>query len=485
MHISALHRRWVVALLLAGLPLNVLASPGEQGIDPIAPVIFSVTGFLVLALVGQATARRLGLPTVLGELTIGIVAGNALYVLGLDLAFVLREGSAALDIATKAITGDVSWLAAAQSELTPETAKKLIAILQGPYGGTYLQILQIIDVLAKYGLIFLLFLVGLGTSINELKNTGVDSTRVAVLGSTMPFMLGMATVIFLQPDSDLNTAIFVGATLAATSIGITARVLSDLHQDRAREGRVILGAAVLDDILGLILLAVVSGVIVIGELSVMVVAKVLGQTALFFLLAYFVSPLFLRGIKALMRHAEATEVKVMAAVIFTMALAWAAKVLGLATIIGAFTAGTLLHERNFSEWDSDKEKRYTIRDLITPLKITLAPLFFVFMGFQVKLEAFMQGDALVMALALTCVAMMSKLFAGFGARRGLNRLAIGLAMMPRGEVGLIFASIGKGLGVVPDTLFSAIVIMVVVTTLITPVLLERVIGTQASAAHHQ
>jgi Kef-type K+ transport system membrane component KefB len=246
-----------------------------------------------------------------------------------------------------------------------------------------------------------------------------------------------------------------------------------------------LGAAVLDDILGLILLAVVSGVIVIGELSMMVVAKVLAQTALFFLLAYFGSPLFVRGMKALMRHTEPAEIKIMVSVVFAMVLAWAAKVLGLATIIGAFTAGTLLHERNFNDLGSDHEQRCTVRDLISPLKTTLAPLFFVFMGFQVKLEAFLEDGALIMALALTCVAMMGKLFAGFGARRGLNRLAIGLAMMPRGEVGLIFASVGKGLGVVPDTLFSAIVIMVVVTTLITPVLLERVIGTQASAAHHQ
>lgn len=473
---TLLDRRWPVAVLLFAMLPPALASPGGQGVDPIAPVIFCVTGFLVLALFGQAMARRLGLPAVLGELIIGIIAGNLLYALGIDLALVLREGSAALSVATEIMTEDIPWMSAARSELDPATASSLVEILRGPYGGTYLQILQIIDVLAKYGLIFLLFLVGLGTSVKELGNTGVDSTRVAVLGSAIPFMLGMATVMLVQPGSDLNTAIFVGATLAATSIGITARVLSDLHQDQAREGRVILGAAVLDDILGLILLAVVSGVIAVGELSMMVVAKVLGQTALFFLLAYFGSPLFVRGMKALMRHTEPAEIKIMVSVVFAMVLAWAAKVLGLATIIGAFTAGTLLHERNFSEWNSDDEKHYTIRDLIAPLKITLAPLFFVFMGFQVKLEAFMQGDALIMALALTSAAILGKLFAGFGARRGLNRLAIGLAMMPRGEVGLIFASVGKGLGVVPDTIFSAIVIMVVATTLVTPVLLERVLG---------
>lgn len=477
-----LKQRWAVVLLLLGIPFTVLASSSEQGADPIAPIIFSFSGFLILALVGQAVARRLGLPTVLGELAIGVVAGNALYVLGLDLALVLREGSAALDIATKAMPDDLSCLAAAQSKLDPETASQLTEILQGPYGGIYLQILQTIDVLAKYGLIFLLFLVGLGTSISELKKTGVDSVRVAFLGSLIPFVLGMATVMLLQPAYDLNTAIFVGATLAATSIGITARVLSDMHQDQAREGRVILGAAVLDDILGLILLAVVSGVIVMGELSVAVVAKVLGQTALFFLLAYFGTPFLLRGMKALMRHAEAAEVKIMVSVIFAMVLAWTAKVLSLATIIGAFTAGVLLHERNFSELDSDNEKPYTVRDLISPLKITLAPLFFVFMGFQVKLEAFLDPSALIMAVALTGVAMAGKLLAGFGARRGVNRLAIGLAMMPRGEVGLIFASVGKGLGVVPDALFSAIVIMVVVTTLVTPVLLERVLGTKPSSS---
>lgn len=161
--------------------------------------------------------------------------------------------------------------------------------------------------------------------------------------------------------------------------------------------------------------------------------------------------------------------------LFVMTLAWLANLIGLATIIGAFTAGVILHDGYFRHWGDVSQHRLSIKDLIAPLETILVPIFFVLMGIQVKLETFMNTKVILVALLLIVVAMLGKLVAGLGARHGCSRLAIGIGMMPRGEVGLIFASLGKSLGVLNDSLFSAIVIMVVVTTLVTPPLLKYAI----------
>ena len=161
--------------------------------------------------------------------------------------------------------------------------------------------------------------------------------------------------------------------------------------------------------------------------------------------------------------------------LFVMTLAWFANLIGLATIIGAFTAGVILHDGYFRHWGDTTQHRLSIKDLVAPLETILAPIFFVLMGIQVKLETFLDTNVVLVALLLIIVAIIGKLVSGLGARQGCNRLAIGIGMVPRGEVGLIFASLGKSLDVLSDSLFSSIVIMIVVTTLITPPLLKYAI----------
>jgi Kef-type K+ transport system membrane component KefB len=156
-----------------------------------------------------------------------------------------------------------------------------------------------------------------------------------------------------------------------------------------------------------------------------------------------------------------------------MVLAWLANLVGLATIVGAFAAGVILHDAYFHHWGKIDEHQYSIRDLIAPLEVILVPIFFVLMGIQVKLESFFDLHVVLMAFGLILAAIIGKLLSGIGAERGTNRLAIGIGMMPRGEVGLVFASIGKSLEVFSDELFSALVLMVIVTTLFTPPLLKH------------
>ena len=158
--------------------------------------------------------------------------------------------------------------------------------------------------------------------------------------------------------------------------------------------------------------------------------------------------------------------------LFVMVLAWFANLVGLATIVGAFAAGVILHDGYFLKWGDVREHKFSIRDLISPLEVILVPIFFVLMGIQVKLETFLDPHVIIMGFGLIVAAVIGKLLSGLGASRGSSRLAIGMGMVPRGEVGLIFASIGKSLGVFSDALFSALILMVIVTTLMTPPLLK-------------
>ena len=439
--------------------------------DPIAPVILGVTGILFFAILGRFVARRLNQPSVLGEVVIGILIGVVGSYFGLELVIVLREGPAVFDIINLWLSG-VPLPAAAEQILGPVAAEALLAVLQGPNGGIYMQVAHTVDVFSRYGVIFLLFLVGLRSSLEEMRTVGFEAGRVAVLGVVLPFILGFASMRVLAPEVSLNTDMFVAATLGATSVGITAEVLRELGRDRSREGHIILGAAVFDDVLGLVMLAVVSGIIVSGGVVIGNVVSIVALAAIFLVGAVYLGPYILRLTVRVLGRLDIVEAKMFTSFMFVMMLAWLANLVGLATIVGAFTAGVILHEGYFKDLHPEGE-HISIHELIMPLEVILVPIFFVLMGIQVKLESFMDIKVVVTAAGLLLAAMLGKIISGWGAGAGKNRWLIGFGMMPRGEVGLIFASIGKSLGVITDALFSAIVLMVILTTLAAPPLIKR------------
>jgi Kef-type K+ transport system membrane component KefB len=220
------------------------------------------------------------------------------------------------------------------------------------------------------------------------------------------------------------------------------------------------------------MLAAVSGIVVTGGIELGQISKVVLLAALFLGGAIYLSPYFLRAIIKMMRHLDMVEAKMFVSYMFVMVLAWLANLSGLATIIGAFTAGVILHDAYFKYWGDDEGRRVSIRDLIMPLEVILVPIFFVLMGLQVKLEAFLDWQVVGLATGLLIAAVVGKLVSGLGAKKSAGRLAIGFGMLPRGEVGLIFAAIGKELGVVNDALFSSLVLVVVITSLLAPPLLK-------------
>ena len=466
---------WLPIAVLGIYPTGASAIDGMSHSDPIAPVILGVTGLLFVALIGRFGARKLGLPSVLGELTIGMVVGNLAYFYGFDLILVLREGPHVFE-ALQQFLHQATLEQTQCIDVMSGTDRRLIELLGGPHGTDLLQVAHSVDVFSRYGIIFLLFMVGLETNISELRRVGGDAIRVALIGVFLPFLLGVATSYVLAAKVDLYTALFLGAALGATSIGITASVLNELQLGKSRVAHTIIGAAVFDDILGLLMLAVISGIVVSGDFEIGHVGRVVLLALVFLGGAVYLGPYFLRGIIHLMRRLDLVEAKMFVSYLFVMLLAWLANLAGLATIIGAYTAGVILHDAYFKYWGDHTGHKVSIRDLIMPLEVILVPIFFVLMGLMVKFESFLDWQVVWLASGLLVAAVVGKLFAGLGAGRSVNRLAIGAGMLPRGEVGLIFAAIGKELGVVDDALFSSLVLVVIVTTLLGPPLLKISLG---------
>jgi Kef-type K+ transport system membrane component KefB len=414
-------------------PTAARAAGGEgapHGLDP--SVLFSLALMLLVARLGGELFTKLGQPAVLGELGGGILVGSLSLV-------------------------GVGWVERLRAD-------------------------AVVGALAEIGVIILLFEVGLESNVREMVSVGWSSLLAAVLGVVAPFLLGWGVAAVFLPDGPLLGHLFIGATLCATSVGITARVLRDMGKLQTREARIILGAAVVDDVMGLLILAVIAGAIraagageSLALMSVAVIAlKSLAFLAGALLAGQFVVPHLFRGAGRM----QSRGVLVSFAVAFCFLLSWAAALAGLAPIVGAFAAGLVLDEVHFEAFLKRGEPGLT--ELLAPVSSLLVPVFFVLMGLKVDLAAFASPGALGFAAVLTVVAVAGKQACSLGVvERGVNRFAVGLGMIPRGEVGLIFAGIGAGLTlpsagggaavpVIDAATFGAVVIMVVVTTLVTP-----------------
>ena len=405
-------------------------------------VLGGIAVLLVIAKLGGEFFERIKQPAVLGELIGGIIVGN-------------------------------------------------LALI-GFMGFEPLKTNAVIGALAEIGVIILLFEVGLESNVGEMLEVGWSSLLVAVAGVIAPFFLGWGVAAYFLPGEATLGHIFIGATLCATSVGITARVLKDMGKLQARESRIILGAAVIDDVLGLLILAVVSGAIKAAHagttLSLAGVALIAVKAVVFLIGAvavgrYIAPRLFHRAGKW-----EVRGILMALAISFCFLLAWVAALVGLAPIVGAFAAGLVLDEAYYESFRNKGEKN--LEELIRPVSDLLVPLFFVLMGLKVDLRAFGRLELLGFAVTLTMAAIIGKQVCSLAvAEKGINRLAIGLGMIPRGEVGLIFAGIGASLmlpdaqgasePVVSAATFSVVVIMVIVTTLLTPPALKWAMGRSA------
>ena len=418
------------ALWIILFPIASEAAEGHG--DPSANVLLGLAVILVAAKLGGSLFERYRMPPVLGELIFGVILGNAVLV-GIPLFEGMRHD-----------TG--------------------------------------VDLLARIGVVVLLFEVGLETDVEGMLAVGGRSLMVAAVGMIAPFFMGYGVSLYLLPDAPFATHLFIGATLTATSVGITARVLKDLGQLERPEARIILGAAVVDDVLGLVVLAVVSAIVTAGSVSLLTMGVILLK-AFGFLVGALLFGKWLAPYLGRAANALGGGTKVSIAFVFCFLLSFLADFIGLATIVGAFAAGLILEEGHFLpplrgedehvdlQNFSHMPHALSLQQLTNPLSSILVPVFFVMMGMHVRLETFVDPSVLGLAGALTLVAFISKQACGLAVQKG-SRMTVGLGMVPRGEVGLIFASIGRGLGAIDDGVYSSIVIVVVATTLVTPPFLK-------------
>jgi Kef-type K+ transport system membrane component KefB len=384
---------------------------------------------------------------------------------GIDLASFLLAFASAL-IGAK-LLGEI-----AERLGQPAVLGELLAgVLLGPSVLGLVPLTDAVFLLAEIGVILLLFEVGLETSLEELARVGGPALTVALAGMALPFLGGYLFTRALGHPA--LTAIFVGAALTATSIGITARLLAELKVLKSREGQIILGAAVVDDVLGLVVLAVVARIAESGSVSPAMVVRATALAVGFLAVALVLGiPLGHRLVR-IVGQANVRGILLAASVAFALLVALAAKKAGSAEIVGAFATGLVFARTN---------RRHDISAAVKPVVDIFAPLFFVSVGAQVDVALLNPAveanrPALLLALGLTAIGFAGKFAAGFCAWGGVRRAFIGSGMVPRGEVGLIFASLGKATGALPNPVFVAVVIAVFATTFLAPPLLKALAPT--------
>lgn len=423
--------------------------------------VFLFIAVIVLAAAISRMVEKIGQPSVLGELTVGVALG-ALAILGIHFFEPIKESS-------------------------------------------------IIKFLAEFGVVILLFQVGLESDISEMRKNGARALLVAGIGVVVPMILGILVAPLLL-DLTFEEKLFLGATLTATSVGITARVLRDLGKSKTKEGQTIIGAAVFDDILGLLILAVVSAIAAgAGEVSqgaskgIAEIGIIFAKATAFLLVALVGGMLFAPYLGRLFAKIHTgTGMKFSLAITICLVFAYLANQVDLAFIVGAFVAGLILKPAYFRFFEepelvgkiknalqhaSEDVKQgilgiiheyseHHVHHLIEPLAFLLVPIFFVVTGMQVNLETLADPRILALGAVITLVAFLGKIVAGIAMvqlkevkKSFESMLIVGIGMVPRGEVALIFATIGKGMGVVSDELFSVIIIMTIFTTFPIPPIL--------------
>lgn len=346
----------------------------------------------------------------------------------------------------------------------PGVLGEIIAgVVLGPYVLGWIHPSDILHSIAEIGIIFVLFSAGLETSPKDLIRVGRQAIMVAVVGVVVPFLFGF---LYMKWRGDASTeAIFVGAAMVATSVGITARVLSDLRVLSTQTARIILGAAVFDDILGMVLLAIVSGLATGGDPEWLHLGVLTAEALVFALFMIFVAPHVVRHIHPRVQRLNTQNAPLVLALAICLLLSWLSVKIGMAAIIGAFFAGLMF---------ADHAEEWGLHSRVSGITEFLAPYFFFSIGSQLDVLLF-RGDVLTTAIIISLLAVVSKLI-GCGLpllRSGWNTaLRVGTGMMPRGEVALIVALVGLRSQIVTESTYAIVVFMTAVTTFLAPPILR-------------
>ncbi|WP_019507981.1 cation:proton antiporter [Pleurocapsa sp. PCC 7319] len=435
--------------LLATAAEAATESEAEEGTLVLAGVLLSLVVIYFASKLGGEICSRINLPPVLGELVGGVLIGISAF----RLLVFPESGSLAEDSLIISLLQNTAGL-------PPESASSVFAAQS-----------EVISLLSELGVIILLFEIGLESDLKELIRVGPIAAVVAVVGVVAPFVAGTVGLVYIF-NTPVVPAIFAGAALTATSIGITAKVLAELGQLSSEEGQIIIGAAVLDDILGIVVLAVVASLVKTGEIQVSNIIYLVISAAVFLigsiLLGRLLSPLLVGLVNEMKTRGQV----LLTGLVFAFSLSYIATAIHLEGILGAFAAGLILAET---------DKRKELEEQVIPLADFFVPIFFVCVGAQTDLSVLNPAvptnrEGLIIATFLIVVAILGKVITGFTVfgNPDLNKLAIGVGMIPRGEVGLVFAGVGSASGALSEATEAAIIVMVISTTFIAPPLLRLV-----------
>lgn len=359
---------------------------------------------------------------------------------------------------------------------------------------------NILAFLAEFGAVLLLFQIGLESNISKILKVGYRSLCVALIGVVVPFLLGTLVVgpMFFS-NTTFTARLFIGAAFVATSVGISAAIFQNLNALETRAYQTVLGAVVIDDILGLLILAIVSAIASGHDVTVGFVLTLSLKAVLFLVLAIFFGSVYAKNISSFFSKIHTgTGMKLGLAITFALAYAYLATLVGLAPIIGAFAAGLVLDAVDFKDFDvplasfklqalSRKYKELNehvedvihelnhrhISDMVAGIGLIFIPIFFVYTGLQLDFSILLNVDFYLISFAIAFIAIIGKVVSGVAAQGTfVEKLLVGVSMVPRGEVGLIFASVGRSLGAIDDKLFSIIVLTIIITTLVSPPLIN-------------
>lgn len=419
---------------LAAFAIPAFGSTNSAHPDPVVPVVAALAVILIAAKLCGDVAVRLGQAPVIGELVAGLVLGN----LGLFGVHAFES--------VRANPG--------------------------------------VDLIARLGVLVLLFEVGLESTVGRMLKVGPSALLAALAGIIGSFGLGWIAARLTLPGEGIYSHLFLAGAICATSVGITARVLRDLGSSQTAEAGIILGAAVIDDVLGFMVLATLVGAVGAlasgSELSSVAIGWMLGKAAAFLVISMVLGVLLSPRLFQLASRVRAPGMLLAAGLSFCFFLSWLAAQVGLAAIVGAFAAGLILEDLHYRDFTQRGE--HGLEELIRPISSFLVPVFFVQTGMLADLRLLAEPAVVGLAAALIAASIAGKQFCGLGVvQRGVSRLVVATGMMPRGEFTLIFAGIGLGLSVggrpvVSPAAFSAVVLTVLATSILTPIALRWSLG---------
>lgn len=343
-----------------------------------------------------------------------------------------------------------------------------------------------LGLIAQLGSIFLLFEIGLESDFREIRNAGKHGSLVAIIGATVPFCLGYFIVTpYIIGSNSHNLALFVGGILAVTSTSISVSVFKELGIIHQKSCQIVLTASIIDDIIGLVLLSIIAAAVSVGSIDGHLLLIISTKVASFFIVCYIVAKFVLPKvlIPGLPKLGTGENITTLFIVAVCFTLSWFAETIGLAGIVGAFFAGLMLNSKKFLEYGllstkNPKEYNKSLIDLILPIGRILTPIFFIYAGMQVDIVNVFNIKTILIATLISLVAIIGKLSCCISLPKGINRLIVGFGMVPRGEIGIIFALTGLNIGVIDNDLFTTLLLVIVITSLVTPIALNILVQKQ-------